>query len=193
MDRGSDRGINYDNTSKVGKFTAYKVDLASKADGHYEQDFTIGKEFFENMENTDIVNADIHVHMDMEVRNGAYECEFHCEGTLEVPCDRCLDPMEIPVDTIYKVTVRYGEDYDDGADNLLVIPYSNTFLNVAYMLYDTLLLTVPLRHVHAPGKCNRAMLEALRKHRSGSHDDSEAADEVREEAVQDMDADSGDE
>lgn len=176
----------------MGKFTAYKVNLAGKSDGHYEQDFEIGKEFFENMENNDILTADIRVHLDMDKRNDAYYCVFRCKGMLQIPCDRCLDPMDHEVDTEYRVTVKYGDSYDDGADNLLVIPYSNQYLNVAYMLYDTILLTIPIRHVHPQGKCNRAMLEALRKHRGASQDDDEAEDireEAREEAVADMEND----
>lgn len=174
-------------STKVGKFSVYKVDLASKSDGHYEQDFKIGKEFFENMENSDVQAADVHVHMDMEKKNDTYDCTFHCTGTLQVPCDRCLDPMDLDVDTTYHVVVKYGDDYDDG-DNLLIIPYSNTYLNVSYMLYDTLLLTIPLRHVHAPGKCNRAMLETLRRHRGARDDDEESmeAEEAREEAAADI-------
>lgn len=172
----------------MGKFTAYKVELATRGDGHYEQDFKIGKEFFENMDNHDILSADIDVHMDMEKRHDAYECVFHCSGKLQIPCDRCLDPMDHIVDTDYRVVVKYGDRYDDGADNLLVIPQSNSYLNVAYMLYDTILLTIPIRHVHAPGKCNRQMLEALRKHRgSESDEDSEEAEEAREAAEEEMD------
>ena len=43
--------------------------------------------------------------------------------------------------------MKYGDHYDDGADNLLVIPYTNSYLNVAYILYDTILLTIPLRRM----------------------------------------------
>ena len=171
----------------MGKFTAYKVELASKAEGHHEQDFEIGKEFFENMENNDILSSDIHVHMDMEKRHGVYECVFHCQGMLQIPCDRCLDPMDHEVEADYKVIVKYGDSYDDGADNLLIIPSTSSYLNVAYMLYDTILLTIPLRHVHPQGKCNRAMLDALRKHRGSSDsEETQEAEEAREEASQDM-------
>ena len=69
--------------------------------------------------------------------------------------------------------VKYGDNYDDGADNLLIIPYSNSFLNVAYILNDTILLTIPLRHVHPLGKCNRAMAAALNKHRSSGDEDED--------------------
>ena len=163
----------------MGKFTAYKVELASLKDGHYEQDFEIGSEFFKNMENTDIISSDVKVHLDLEKRNDVYDCTFRCKGMLQVPCDRCLDPLDHEVDTEYHVVVKYGDNYDDGADHLLVIPYSNSYLNVAYILYDTILLTIPLRHVHPLGKCNRAMADALRKHRRSS---DEEADEAMEEA-----------
>ncbi len=104
-----------------------------------------------------------------------------CKGMLQIPCDRCLDPLDHEVDTEYHVIVKYGENYDDGADNLLVIPYSNSYLNVAYILYDTILLTIPLRHVHPMGKCNRAMAAVLSRHKGGG-------DEETEEALDDVDA-----
>ncbi len=164
----------------MGKFSAYKVQLASLPDGSYEQDFHIDMDFFKNMENSDILSCDVDVKLNMVKKNDAYDMTFHCSGMMEIPCDRCLDPLPHPIDTEYHVVVKYGEAYDDGADNLLVIPYSNAYLNVAYILYDTLLLTIPLRHVHPLGKCNRAMVSALHKHRSNTDDEevNEAMDEV---------------
>lgn len=166
--------------NKLGKFTAYKVQLASMRDGHHEQDFEIGTEFFRNMENTDIISADIKAHLDIDKKNDVYDCTFHVKGMLQIPCDRCLDPIDHEVDTEYHVIVKYGEDYDD-ADGLLILPYSNTYLNVAYILNDTILLTIPLRHVHPMGKCNRAMAAALHKHRSN-------VDEETEEQLDEVDA-----
>ena len=149
-------------------------------DGHHEQDFEIGTEFFRNMENTDIISADIKAHLDIDKKNDVYDCTFHVKGMLQIPCDRCLDPIDHEVDTEYHVIVKYGEDYDD-ADGLLILPYSNTYLNVAYILNDTILLTIPLRHVHPMGKCNRAMAAALHKHRSN-------VDEETEEQLDEVDA-----
>lgn len=171
----------------MGKFTAYKVQLASLPDGHHEQDFEIGTEFFRNMENRDIISSDIYVHLDLIKKDELYDCTFTVKGVLQIPCDRCLDPLEHEVDTEYHVVVKYGDNYDDGADNLLTIPYSNSYLNVAYILNDTILLTIPMRHVHPLGKCNRAMAAALNKHRSAGDDDEMAAalDEVDAEIAED--------
>lgn len=166
----------------MGKFSQFKVQLASKADGRYEQDFVCDTELFRNMENEEVISSDVNVHLDLEKKNDAYDLTFTCRGMMQIPCDRCLDPLDHEVDTTYHITVKYGDSYNDVSDDLLVIPESDTYLNVAYMLYDTLLLTIPLRHVHPLGKCNRAMAAALHKHHTSAGDDvDEALDEVDSE------------
>ncbi|MDE5635403.1 MAG: DUF177 domain-containing protein [Muribaculaceae bacterium] len=172
----------------MGKFTPYKVELASKGDGHYEQDFVCDTQFFKNMENTEVIGSDVHVHMDMEKKNDLYDLRFHCKGVLQVPCDRCLDPIDLDVDTEYHITVQYGDSYDDASDDLLVIPYSDSYLNVAYMLYDTIALTIPMRHVHPQGKCKRAMAAALSKHKVGGEEEEEDIDEVTLDDIADTTA-----
>ena len=174
----------------MGKFSQYKVQLASLADGKYEQDFECGTEFFKNMENPDVISSDVKVHLDLVKKNDAYDCTFHCKGMLQIPCDRCLDPLDHEVDTTYHITVKYGADYTDESDDVLIIPESDSCLNVAYMLYDTIVLTIPLRHVHPLGKCNRAMAAALHKHHSNAGDDiDEALDEVDSEIENGIDSD----
>ena len=168
----------------MGKFAPYKIQLASLQDGKFEQEFECGTEFFKNMENTEVISSDVKVHLDLIKKDGLYDCSFTCKGLLRIPCDRCLDPIYHEVDTTYHITVKYGDDYNDESDDLLVIPYSDSYLNVAYMLYDTIVLTIPMRHVHPMGKCNRAMLAALHKTRSNNTGDEEveaALDEVDSE------------
>ena len=46
--------------TKVGKFSQYKVLLASLGEGRHEQDFECGTEFFRNMENPDVISSDVH-------------------------------------------------------------------------------------------------------------------------------------
>ncbi len=167
----------------MGKFSQYKVQLASLSDGLHQQDFEVTTELFKNMENRDVISADVKVHLDIVKKNDTYDCTFHCKGMLQIPCDRCLDALDHEVDTTYHVVVKYGDRYDDGADDLLIIPDSDLYLNVAYILYDTILLTIPLRHVHPLGKCNRAMAAALHRHRSSVDDEEteEALDEIDSE------------
>lgn len=150
-------------------------------------DFHVGPEFFKNMENPDILDADVDVHLALVNKNGVYDCTFTCKGHLSIPCDRCLEPLDHEVDTVYHVIVKYGEEYDDASDEVLVIPETSRSLNVAYMLNDTIVLTIPIRHVHPMGKCNRAMAAVLNRH------STQTSDEEAAEAMEEIDSEPDDE
>lgn len=158
----------------MGKFTEYKLPLKSMPVGSQEFDYKIGKQFFVNMENNDVRDADINVKLIVEHKNDFYDLNFAVSGNLVVACDRCLDDLVLPVENSYHTVVKYGEDYNDENDDFLVIPESDNYLNVAYMIHDTITLAIPIKHVHPMGKCNRAMSAILKKHRSTSTDPDEA-------------------
>lgn len=140
-------------------------------EGRHEFDYHLDKLFFDNMESADIRDADLNVKLTVVYRSEVYDLTFDIEGVITLLCDRCLDELPFDVKTQYHVMVKYGEDYNDDADDLLVIPESDNYLNVAYMIYDTVALTVPPRHVHPVGMCNRAMSALLKKHRANSTDE----------------------
>lgn len=160
--------------------------LKSLPEGKHVFEYHLDKVFFTNMENADVRDADVKVQLDVEHRGDSYVLEFHLTGTLTVLCDRCLDELQIPLDASYHLTVKYGEEYNDDSDTLLVIPESDNYLNVAYMIYDTAVLAIPPRHVHPQGKCNRAMSALNKKYGVSSSADNEDA-ELEQELIDEID------
>lgn len=169
----------------MGKFSEFKLQLKGMPEGLNEYSYHLGKDFFVNMENEDIHDADINVTLKATRRGDSYDLAFHFAGTLTLICTRCLDDLIYPIDTDYHVTVEYGDEYRDESDDLLIIPDSDPTLNVAFMIYDTIVLAIPMKHVHPQGKCNRQMSALLRKHR-GRHAEGEDA-ELEEELMEDID------
>ena len=152
-------------------------------EGEHRFEFHLDKRFFENMENADIHDADLDVVLTVTHKSDIYQFDFQITGTITPICDRCLDDLIMPVDTTYSIAVKYGDDYNDDSDDLLVIPHSDNFLNVAYMIHDTVALTIPIKHVHPLGKCNRQMSAMLKKHRATTpgDEDSELAESLIDE------------
>ena len=174
----------------MGKFSEFKLPLKSIPAGTQDFSYHLDKAFFVNMENADVRDADVDVHLTVTHKNDVYDLVFHLTGTVTVACDRCLDNLELPVDTTYQVAVKYGDDYRDDADGMIEIPESDNFLNVAYMIHDTAALAIPIKHVHPLGKCNRAMSTLLKKHRAHTPGDPDA--ELEDELLDGIDdADTG--
>ena len=155
----------------VGKFSEYKLPLKSLPEGTHEFHYRLDKQFFKNMESGDIRDANVAVSLTVIYRNGVYDLTFACEGTATVACDRCLDDLDLPIETAYHVTVKYGDSFKEESDEFIEIPESDNYLNVAYMIFDTVSLAIPIKHVHPLGKCNRAMSSLLKKHRSNVQGD----------------------
>ena len=158
-------------------------------EGVHKFDFHLEKQFFLDMESTDVRDADLDVALTVTHRNGLYALDFGIKGEVTLICDRCLDELQWPIETSYKVSVKYGDRYNDDSDELLEIPETDNDLNVAYMIYDTVALNIPIKHVHPLGKCNRAMSSLLRRHRSpGLADPDDAMDLLDDEADDSGDA-----
>ncbi|MDE5822429.1 MAG: DUF177 domain-containing protein [Paramuribaculum sp.] len=170
----------------MGKFTEYKLPLKTMAPGTHTFEYHLSKTFFNNMESEDVHDADLNVNLTVEYKADVYSLNFEIEGIVTLICDRCLDDLEFPIDTTYHINVKYGEDYNDDSDDLLVIPESDNYLNVAYMIYDTVALAIPIKHVHPLGKCNRQMSAMLKKHRAGGVSDEDA--DLQNQLIDEMDA-----
>lgn len=175
----------------MGKFTEYKIPLKSLQKGRHTFNFHLGKTFFVDMESADVRDADLDTTVVIDYNGDLYNVDFAVKGNVTLLCDRCLDELTWPVDATYNISVKYGDNYNDDSDTLLEIPFSDNDLNVAYMLYDTVSLAIPIKHVHPQGKCNRAMTTILNKHRANDEYDDELIDDIDDLDDVNDDTDSG--
>ena len=155
----------------MGKFSAFKLPLKSLGTGTHNFEYHLDKQFFANMENSDIHGADLDVKLTVVYNGEFYDLDFVITGEVTLICDRCLDDLHYPIEAAYHIVVKYGEDYNDDNDEVLEIPVGDAYLNVAYMIYDTVVLAIPIKHVHPQGKCNRQMSAMLKKHRATTGDE----------------------
>ncbi len=149
----------------MGKFSAFKLPLKSLGTGTHEFEYHLDKQFFTNMENSDIHGADLCAKLTVVYNGEYYTLDFTIEGNVVLICDRCLDDLNFPISATYHLVVKYGEDYNDEKDDVLEIPQGDSYLNVAYMIYDTVVLAIPIKHVHPMGKCNRQTPRHSRRRR----------------------------
>ena len=174
----------------MGKYTAFKLPLKSLGVGTHEFEYHLDKQFFVNMESSDIHDADLNVALTVQYNGDIYNLDFHITGEVVLICYRCLDDLRFPIDATYHIVVKYGEDYNDDNDEVLEIPETDNTLNVAYMIKDTVELAIPMKHVHPLGKCNRQMSAMLKKHRATSGDDDAELENELIDEIDNIDAQS---
>jgi uncharacterized metal-binding protein YceD (DUF177 family) len=155
-----------------------KIDLKSLTDEETTLSFDLDDTYFAALDGADVKKGSLHVSVSIRKATGFFELLFHTVGTVIVPCDRCLDDMEQPVETDNRLIVKFGSEYSE-EDDIIVVPEDEGILDASWIIYEFVALVIPIRHVHAPGKCNPAMtkaLEELSADRSSDEESSQAVD-----------------
>lgn len=81
--------------------------------------------------------------------------------------------MDQSIETDDRLMVKFGDDYSE-EDDLVIVAENEGMLDISWFIYEFIDLNIPIKHVHAPGKCNPAMIEMLQRHsaaRSGEEDE----------------------
>ena len=171
----------------MGKFKLYNVDLKNLTPGIHEFEYLLENKFFVDIDGDQVQKGKVKVFLTVKRSSMMFEMNFRIEGVVMVPCDRCLDDMELPVESQNRLVVKFGKEYAEESDEVVVIPEEEGEINLAWFIYEFIALAIPMKHVHAPGKCNKMMSSKLKKHSTRTSDD----DEVFEEEVDDIAIDEG--
>lgn len=129
-------------------------------------EYELGNDFFAEVEGPEVQRGRVKARVQAKHAAASYELRFDLTGIIFIPCDRCLDDMEHEVNVEEKLHVKIGDEYREEEDDTLVIPEPGE-LNIAWLLYEFIALTIPLKHVHPYGKCNKEMSAQL--HRMRAH------------------------
>ncbi|MBR3907053.1 MAG: DUF177 domain-containing protein [Bacteroidaceae bacterium] len=161
----------------MGRFDKYNVDLKGLKTAPLEMEFDLDNAFFGDIEGEEFQKGTVKATVTVQKNRDVYDFAFVLEGTVVVPCDRCLDDLEIEVSTENSLKVKLGDDYADEGDTVIV-PEQDGDFNIAWYLYEFIVLALPMKRVHAPGKCNHEMTGKLKKH---SVEESDVADGEEQE------------
>ncbi len=167
----------------MGKFDLYKVELKNLSPGVHEYEYFLENKFFVNIDGDEVQKGKVKVNLTVKRTSMVFDMNFQLEGIVYVPCDRCLDDMELPVSTQNKLVVKFGKEYAEESEEIVIIPEEEGEINLAWFIYEFIALAIPMKHIHAPGKCNKAMSSKLKKHTARRADDE---DEFDEEAADDI-------
>jgi uncharacterized metal-binding protein YceD (DUF177 family) len=155
----------------MGKFDPYKVDLKRMKEDVLEYDYLLDNKFFIDIDGNELQKGRVKTHLTVKKMSMMYELNFKMEGIAVVPCDRCLDDMDLTIATQNRLIVKLGKDYSEESDEVVIIPEDEGIINLAWFMYEFVALAIPLKHVHAPGKCNKAVSSKLKKHSVRSETD----------------------
>ncbi len=169
----------------MNKLALYTLPLKTLSVGEHTFHYKLDNDFFSAVEGPEISEGDVDVELHVIKNNLNVDLTFFLEGTIQVNCNRCLEPMPMEIDSEEHLIVKFGENYSEESDELIVISEDEGTLNIAWLMYEFLALAIPIAHSHQEGECNEEMINAYKRVRVrslGDDDEDEDDDdtEVRE-------------
>jgi len=118
--------------------------------GKHEFEYTIENEFFESFEYDEFNGADIKLDVTLNKMSTMMELEMKARGTVNVNCDLTSEAYDQKIKADLDLVVKFGDEYNNDNDEILIIPHSEYQINIAQYVYEMLVLSVPLKKIH-PG------------------------------------------
>ena len=147
------------------QFSEFLIPFIGLKDGLHRFDFKIDNKFFEGFDFLDFQNAHIQVSLIFEKKTTLLELNFSAKGQVTVPCDITTEPFKLPIDTAFKLVVKFGSVENDDDDEILILPHGSHEIQIAQYIYEMIVLSVPQKKVHpgiAEGTLKSEILEKLK-------------------------------
>ncbi|MDD7319133.1 MAG: DUF177 domain-containing protein [Prevotella sp.] len=150
-----------------------RIDLKSLQEGVNVFETDLDGAFFEALGGQEVSGGRLHVSLSIRKASGFFDLTSRISGFVSVACDLCLDEMEMPVDTENHIVVKYGSE-EAAEDDVVTVAEDEGILDMSWLVYEFVTLAIPIRHVHAPGKCNPVMAQVLEELSSDRSSDEES-------------------
>jgi len=132
---------------KLKDFTIQFVGLKT---GKHLFDYRIDKTFFEEFEYDELNGIDAVASVELVKKETLLEFNFKVTGSINVNCDLTNEPYTESINGNFDLVVKFGEDYNNENEEILILPHGEYEINVAQYLYELIVLSIPSKRIH-PG------------------------------------------
>ena len=127
----------------------FDIEVIKFLEGKHEIDFEIGKEFFQNFEDNELLDeGHLTVRVLMDKGANLIEMDFLISGEVKLVCDRSLEEFFEPLDLKEKIIFKYGDEEQEINEDVYMITRDTPKINVAQFIYEFVLLGLPAKRIH---------------------------------------------
>jgi len=167
----------------VDRLRDYSIPFKGLKEGKHLFNYEIGEGFFELFEQPLIEKGDVKAEVELNKSSALLTLTFRVDGNVETVCDNCLEALTLHVENESLMYVKFGIEYDEPTEEIIVLPHEEHEINVAQLIYEFICVALPIRHVHPEDEngnvtCNTEMLDQLNNYLVEEGTEEEQDDDI---------------
>ena len=128
----------------------FNIEFSGLKLGHHNFDFDISETFFNDYNYCDFSHADIKIDVALIKKTTIMEFNIVVRGNVRIKCDLTNEPYDQPIDNNIDLVVKFGNEFNNEDDEILIIPHGEYKINLAQYIYELIVLSIPAKRIH-PG------------------------------------------
>lgn len=149
----------------MDKLKNYNIIFTSLPFGKSNFTFELSQSFFDLFEiEQDFENPTMIASIILDKKSTMLELEISLKGNITVPCDLTGELFQQEISNNAELIVKFGDEFDDTDFEIWVIPREEYQINLAQILYELAMLSVPSKRIHPDvlnGESNSEMIDLL--------------------------------
>jgi len=160
----------------------FTIPLSGLYEGLHRYHFEVDDTFFACFDDSLIESGTFQVDMDLDKRHRLIVLDFRISGKEFTNCDRCLNPIRLPVSGEFRLYIKFGEGDEEEDDEVVFMPEGTVELDVSHFVYEFIGVSLPLVKIYEcededEPPCNFEVLARLNGgEESNDTDDSQEED-----------------
>jgi uncharacterized metal-binding protein YceD (DUF177 family) len=142
----------------------FVIQFIGLKEGEHNFEYKIDNKFFNHFEYDEYNDADLDVKVVLNKKATLLELHFIVSGSVNINCDLTNEPFNQVIENDFNLVVKFGNEYNDDNEEILIIPHSEYEINISQYIYELIVLSVPLKRVHPgviDGSLNSEILNKL--------------------------------
>lgn len=127
-----------------------RLRISGVESGNYSFSIDCDNRFFELAEIPDLQEGLVKLQIEMEISEKIINLDFHFDGYVMMPCDRCLELVKVDLNfdehLLVKLIPLLGETQEE--DEMWLVDETAYELDLFHYVYESITLALPLRIVH---------------------------------------------
>ncbi|GAY29378.1 hypothetical protein IMSAGC014_00220 [Bacteroidaceae bacterium] len=138
------------------------IDLFAAAHNASPLRINLSNDFFEALEQNEIIGGNMDVTVIVAQTAGDFfRVSYKLKGEVRVACDRCLDDLDLEIDTSDNIKVYYGDASLQIEEDIRELPAGSNIYDISWDIYEISESSLPLKRMHERSLCNQDMITRL--------------------------------